>query len=193
VINPAWRKSMGSLTVAMPQDRKAYLDYVLSGPGIGIITSSMVGNIYYAAFMNFELDLVLAAVVKTESGGGYFTYKLMDESAIPCYFDCPKKILDLLTPVDVIERNNAHFKMSPKSIQNCSAWRDECAKSHDLKAKRRKLKIGVKIKLPAPVLFTGGDKHDTFIKVKGNVFHPVGAGYNVRLQGHHLDGFEIIT
>ena len=57
---------MGSLTVAMPQDRKAYLDYVLSGPGIGIITSSMVGNIYYAAFMNFELDLVLAAVVKTE-------------------------------------------------------------------------------------------------------------------------------
>lgn len=184
---------MGSITVSMPYDRLAFLDQEMTSTRHHVVRSAMIGGIYYAAVKNLETTLVLAAVIKTESGQGMFTFKTMDETMNPYYYDCPKKILDLLTPIDDMEKHRHLMKIGESCIRNSAAWRDTCEQVRKDKALRRKLKAGVKIKLPRQLTFEGGGVHDTFIKVKGTLYHPVGANYNVRLKGHHLDGFEIIT
>ena len=50
-------------------------------------------------------------LTSTDSKDYYnFSYKDMDESMGPCYYDCPKGILDLLTPTDSEWANNWRAK-----------------------------------------------------------------------------------
>lgn len=67
-----------------------------------VLKSAMVGSIYYAAveITRPESRKVVAFIFKTYVDGRDFGYKDMDETMIPCYYDCPKGILDLLTPTD---------------------------------------------------------------------------------------------
>lgn len=185
---------MGSITLPMPHDRKAFLDDEMSSARYEVIKSAMIGSTYYAAVKNVETTLTLAAVIKTQSSGdGMFTFKVMDETVNPYFYECPKGIFDLLTPLDDMDKQKSQMNLCDRSIQNCAAWRDTCKQVMTDKARRRKLKPGVKIKLPRELTFEGGGVHDTFVKVRGSLYHPVGASYNVHLKGHHLDGFEIIS
>ena len=52
-----------------------------------------------------------------------FSYKDMDETCGPYYYDCPKAILDLLTPTESEWANN---------------WRNACRENLEKKAERRK-------------------------------------------------------
>ena len=106
-------------------DRKAECDaYFMEGLNRGyydVLKSSMVGSVYYAAVKPLQryskdadgneiiVDIptneqqVFGAVflTSTDSKDHFnFSYKDMDESYGPCYYDCPKGILDLLTPTD---------------------------------------------------------------------------------------------
>ena len=76
-----------------------------------VLKSAMVGKTYYAAVKKTifatetepESIKVFAAVVLTavDNKDYYnFTYKGMDETMGPCECNCPKGILDLLTPTD---------------------------------------------------------------------------------------------
>ena len=76
-----------------------------------VLKSSMVGSTYYAAVRKtifateteHEDVKVFAAVVLTNvNNNDYFNfaYKDMDETYGPCEDNCPKGILDLLTPTD---------------------------------------------------------------------------------------------
>jgi hypothetical protein len=144
-------------------DRKAECDaYFLEGLNRGyyeVLKSSMVGSTYYAAVKPLKkyggrdengntiaIDIpkeeqrVFAVIflTSTDMKDYYnFAYKDMDESCGPCHNDCPKGILDLLTPTE-------------------SAWANEWRKAcyENLKAKRNpnglsKLPVGsvIKIKL----------------------------------------------
>ena len=122
----------GCLTI----DRKAECDaYFLEGLNSGyyeVLKSSIVGSTYYAAVKqlkrcgdedengNFiavdipkEEQRVWGAVFLTSTNmKDYFnfSYKDMSESMGPCRYECPKGILDLLSPTDNEYANNWRAK-----------------------------------------------------------------------------------
>lgn len=66
-----------------------------------ILKCSMRGNVYYAAYSNkAHPENVRAIICLTQLKDGDFSYKDMDESMHPYYYDCPKSILKLLTATD---------------------------------------------------------------------------------------------
>jgi hypothetical protein len=79
-----------------------------------------------------------------------FGYKDMDETMGPCESECPKKILDLLTPTE---------------SSYALAWRARCLENLEKKQNRPRLQIGHVVKFSAPISFANGDTRDTF-KVK---------------------------
>ena len=90
-----------------------------------VLKSTMVGRVYYAAVKRTKFatetepedSKVFAAVCLTSVNSAIycnFSYKDMDESCGPCYYDCPKGILDLLTPTDNEYANNWRAKCREK-------------------------------------------------------------------------------
>ena len=140
-------------------DRKAECDaYFLEDLNRGwyeVLKSAMVGKIYYAAVKalkkydgNNTIDIPpeeqrvfgVIFITSIDSKSYYnFGYKDMDETCGPCYNDCPKGILDLL---------------SPTTSQWANEWRQACY--NNLKAKRNpntlsNLPVGTVIKVKMPV------------------------------------------
>lgn len=141
-------------------DRKAECDaYFMEGLNAGyydVLKSSMVGSVYYAAVKPLkrynkaneivdipkEEQYVFAAVFLTSTDmKDYwnFSYKNMDESYGPCSYDCPKGILDLLTPTE---------------SEYANAWRKQCYENIAKKKNPNgfnKLPVGTIIKVVMPV------------------------------------------
>lgn len=99
-----------------------------------ILKSSMVGKVYYAAARKKGTEDVWCQVVLTDMMGYEFGTKPMDESMCPCYYDCPKGILDLLTPTD---------------NEYANEWRKECRKKAKEKGWEKKIALGETIKYKA--------------------------------------------
>lgn len=144
-------------------DRKAECDaYFMEGLNRGyydVLKSSMVGNVYYAAVKplqryskdddgneiivdiptNEQRVFGVVFLTSTDSKDYFnFSYKEMDETVGPCYYDCPKGILDLLTPTDSEGANN---------------WRAKCREQLEKKKNPNslsKLPIGTLIKVTMP-------------------------------------------
>lgn len=158
-------------------DRKAECDaYFLEGLNSGfydVLKSAIVGSTYYAAVKplkksggkdengNYiyvdipsEEQYVFAAIFLTStSAKDYFnfSYKDMDESCGPYKCECPKSILDLLSPTD---------------NEYANEWRKACYKYHEKKPKNKtnsisRLPVGSVIKVTMPV--------DTMLYKKGDV------------------------
>lgn len=107
-------------------DRKAECDaYWEEGLNRGhfeVVKSTIKGSVYYAAVKPLKkcigknekgeyqyTDIPLSEqkifgvvfLTSTDSKDYYnFSYKDMDETVGPCYYDCPKSILDILSPTD---------------------------------------------------------------------------------------------
>lgn len=77
-----------------------------SYPELNVLKSAMVGSTYYAAVeikRNGVREKVFGTVALTSTNwndGMNFGYKDIDETMGPYQCDCPKGILDLLTPTD---------------------------------------------------------------------------------------------
>ena len=121
-------------------DRKAEIDAMWNEHNDGrftVLKSSMKGATYYGAIKQNKTNEVFAVVYLTSTDmKDYFnfSYKDMDETMGPYQCDCPKGILDLLTPTD----NEVALR-----------WREACREK--LKAKKSdnslsKLPIGSVIK-----------------------------------------------
>ena len=116
-------------------DRKAECDaYFMEGLNKGyydILKSSMKGSVYYAAvkpLKKYSEDIngnkiIVDIPLETQQVFGIvfltqvdtkdyynFSYKDMDETMGPCYYDCPKSILDLLSPTNNEYANNWRAK-----------------------------------------------------------------------------------
>lgn len=160
-------------------DRKAECDaYFMEGLNRGhfeVLKSSMVGRVYYAAVKTLlrgvkkngsdeyvyepipeDEQEVWGAIMLTSvdmKDWFNFSYKTMDETCGPCYNDCPKGILDLLSPTDSQWANdwrkacyeNIAKKKDPNSLNNLP-WGSiiEWTTQYDLNSGR---KAGEKIKL----------------------------------------------
>lgn len=145
-------------------DRKAECDaYFLEGLNSGyfeVLKSSMVGSTYYAAVKPLKkyggkdengntiaIDIpqeeqrVFAVVFLTSTNmRDYynFSYKDMDESCGPCQCDCPKGILDLLTPTE---------------NEYANVWRKACYENFKAKTDPNnfsKLPVGTVLKVTMP-------------------------------------------
>ena len=115
-------------------DRKAEMDSLFDDR-YTVLKSSMVGRVYYAAIKHDDEVFGFVGLTATDMRQVYnFGYKDMDETMGPGYNDCPKGILDLLTPTDNVAANE---------------WRAACAKhraAQNTKSTRlRNLPVGTEI------------------------------------------------
>ena len=113
------------------KDKKALMTKELEQYGdIKVIKASMKGTVYYAACTSTRHPGdVWAIVCLTSLNRGEFGYKDMDETMHPYYYDCPKAILDLLTPT---------------TNENALKWREMCRqpKQESTITRLNKLPIG---------------------------------------------------
>lgn len=99
-------------------DRKAELDHELfnNNERFTLVKSIMVGSVYYAAVRRELTGEVQGWVVLTMVNDVDFLYKDICETSGPYDCQCPKSILNLLTPTDSEWANE---------------WREKCRKYHE--------------------------------------------------------------
>src|SRR6185312_12976522 len=147
-----------------------------------ILACATIGNVFYAAVENgpeaaYKPGETWALVVKMIRTRDYFnlTYKDMSEQEGPCYYDCPDKILNLL---------------SPTGHEYASEWRQECRDRNARKARARKVKAGTVVRFSRPFEFTDGHKGSEFTFVQRSTFRVPGTG-RYRISDWRVMDFEI--
>lgn len=115
-------------------DRKKELDFEFDrSDSFRVLKSSMVGSTYYAAVSNGEIVFGLVVRTATDSKDYCnFSYKAMDETEEPYLYDCPKAILDMLSPTD---------------NEYALRWRNKCAIYRNKSGRLRALPIGAEIEV----------------------------------------------
>ena len=133
-------------------DRKAEMDSLYNWEDetktVSVLKSAMRGSTYYAAVQVIDKQTgertVTAAVDLTcgsrDNPGCNFGYKPMGETMGPYQYDCPKSILDLLTPTD-----NEH------AIE----WRRRCEEHRKTKTALEKAEE-VEFKFPFDITWSSG-------------------------------------
>jgi hypothetical protein len=135
---------------------------------------SIVSNVAYCAVqMHDEAKTVFALIIKLSKDRGDWNYRDDDESMGPYHYDCPARILDLLTPTTDEYANN---------------WRQQCRER--LQLKRAKPKPGNVIRFATPVRFGDGVTESVFtcetMQRRGRnntVFRRKGDGMLCRITG----------
>lgn len=135
-------KSTMTVNVKREMDEEIFRGWETSDGGCKLIKSAMYGSTYYGAIQktnnNTKESEVFAVVVLTSVENNKFfnlSYKDMDETMLPFYYDCPESILKLLTPTD---------------NKNANIWREKCRKRNKDKkvlAKHEPIILTVKISL----------------------------------------------
>ena len=131
-------------------DRKAEMDRLYNWEDetktVKVLKSALYGATYYAAVEVTEKETgkryVTAAVDLTSSGDGWynFGYKAMGETMGPYQYDCPKGILDLLTPTE-----------NEYALQ----WRERCRANLKRKSALKKAEF-VEVKFPYDLTWSDG-------------------------------------
>ena len=111
-----------------------------------------------------------------------FGYKDMSENMGPNQYDCPEKILKLLTPT---------------THKYALEWRKNCQETIDKKKSKPKLKVGDILELEKPMSFTNGQEYKRLVveSLKPRVFRPEGTFTRVKISERALDhkGFKIVA
>lgn len=122
-----------------------------------IVYYSKKGRIISLAVKSKESEEVFAVVCLTriDRGGKEFMIKTLDETSGPCYYDVPKKLLNLLSPT-----NNEY----------ALKWREQCKLFIETKKNSSKIKQGDLIEFEDEIEFNNGVKLKTFSYLKNNIF-----------------------
>lgn len=106
---------------------------------------------YYRAIRNNETDEVFCfiALIDCKGDGDFnFGYKDMQDSMHPYVFNCPERILKLLTPTD---------------NEDATAWRNACLERIKQRKEKNEIPTGSIIKFKDTYTFSNGGKSDTFV------------------------------
>lgn len=105
-----------------------------------------------------------------------FGYKDMDENMGPCSYNCPKDILDLLSPTD---------------NDTAKAWRHECLKRVE---RRNPVKTGAIIRFKKPIDFKNGDQCSVFLvkNARKGWFEANGRGYKIKRECLRRESWEVL-
>lgn len=82
-------------------DRKSTIEQDILPPELEVVKSAMLGAIYYAGVRMRGTYIVFGIVIRTRvsnNSDDNFSYMLYYETDLPEYFDCPKSVLDVLSP-----------------------------------------------------------------------------------------------
>ena len=113
-------------------DRKAEIEKEFlrtQTEGISYIerAGSMVGTTYYGAWSySDQPDIVFGVVILTRVKDGDFAYKTIHEAEGPVYYDCPPKVLKLLTATE---------------DENAKEWREKCRVNNERKRKVKSVNL----------------------------------------------------
>lgn len=101
-------------------DRKAECDKLFDSDNYKVLKSTLKGSVWYGA-IQYKNDKVFGMVILTSVRKRYlFAYKDMDETMGPYNYDCPKSILDLLSPTDNEWANEWRQKCLNKMVETHS-------------------------------------------------------------------------
>lgn len=118
-----------------------------------ILECATIKSVFYAAVLDKRDGKVWGAVCLMQrnlSGDYNFGVKEMSDTVGPCYYDCPDRILDLLTPTE---------------SEYANEWRKTCREAN---AKRSEVKDGTVIRLASALKFQGGHEAQEFrLRVSG--------------------------
>ena len=92
-----------------------------------------------------------------------FGYKAVDEFAGGGRYDCPERILRLLTPLP----ESTPGEPEPEGIANARAWRAACWRRLQLRRLQPRVRHGDTIVFDEPITFSDGTELDTFRVVRG--------------------------
>lgn len=147
-----------------------------------VLKCRIVGHEAYLACQVGEKVFALVVLWKEKKNDFYgFGYKAMDETVHPYYYNCPKSILNILTPTEHEDSKN---------------WREACLERIEHKKKINKLKEGVTIKFERSFTFTGYGSDDTFqvFDIRKNHYKAVNLNLHVKLTRRTVNEtkFEIV-
>lgn len=156
-----------------------------------VLASSIVNSTYYAAVEQHGINgysAIFAAVILTSTsknryGDRSWGYKDMSEDMGPYRYDCPARILGLLTPTD---------------NETAQKWRASCREVLQRKSRCKTLKAGMVIKLHHPMKFTDGAEIDTFkiverLFTKGLAFDHGGRLYKPSKAALVATGYDVVA
>ena len=106
---------------------------------------------YYRAVLNEKTNKIFCLVCLVDLKGDRdfnFGYKDMEDSCGPTVYNCPKRILDVLSKTDHEWANE---------------WREKCRQRLEKRSSSNKIKEGTIIRFNHAIEFTNGAKADTFV------------------------------
>ena len=145
-------------------------NFILVGKGALINLSEYYRAVFIPVHENDKGEIVggyyfcLVCLVHFE--GNNIAYKDMTEDMLPYYYNCPKRILDIV-------------EQSKPYNENARIWRERC---HDVINRKKLLDYGKVIKFKEPFDFNGGYREDTFTIINGNRY---GRRKTMKLQSYH--------
>jgi hypothetical protein len=159
-----------------------------------IIDSSIVGSTIYAAVKlgsnhGERAGLITALIIMTSNNKKEhynFGYKDMTEGCGPHFYKCPKRIINLLSPVDDL------YDADSSAREYATNWRNKCTD----KPKLAKIPFGAIIKTKEPLRFSDGIKYSYFKHIFKNLWvayvnQDDTAGFNVKFMANKFE-YEIL-
>ena len=140
---------------------------------------------------NIKYVFCLVVLVRWENtlGGDNCMIKEMDEFVMPYYYNCPERILKLLTDFDKFKSEN----FTDKEKENSREWRNHCKKRIE---KRKMLAKGNTIKLKNAILI-GGMYEDTFTVIdrRKKLYKCKNIGFMAKMKDMFIlnKDFELVT
>ena len=95
--------------------------------GKGLVAAASGGGNWYVAWRTKNGGIVgVVALTRTHPNSHYnWCVKYMDETMGPFYYACPRRILEMLTPVDkLIELGD--LEAGTRSVESTLEWRQKC-------------------------------------------------------------------
>jgi hypothetical protein len=155
---------MGATSLIINTTPKEFLKEEFSRGNYKVIDLSVSSGEAYLAIedSNHEEKYVFALVCKISFSRKTkeFYFKAMSETMHPFYYKCPKRIFDLLTPIEKI------VEITGENWNDAKEWRNNIVSIE----KKPKISNGTVFKLSEKIRFTNGLSYDTFIKSDGRVY-----------------------
>jgi len=126
-----------------------------------IIESNWKGNEWYAALSNKEKpDKIFGIVCLIRKDGEYFMVKRMDETQGPYYYGASKKVIQALTPLNILYT---------EGNENAQTWREKCM-NKPAPEKKAIINVGDTIEYGEGLRLIGGYVCTRFEKIEDKIF-----------------------
>lgn len=155
-------------------------DFFRQEYGDGVQDVSVKNGAAYIAYKTPEGKVMgLVCLIKYSRDYCNFGYKPIEESMGPCESDCPKRILDQLSPVEDL--------YTGKMLEWSREWRKRCRANIEKQKRKAKLQPGRVYQVNQDVRFTNGlelkpGDRIVCLDAKRRVFYPESGGHFDRIR-----------